>query len=187
MGAFYRAFGEKSPVTPQRVCLMPVDRESFVAAVYNALGGTREQWNPYISDEKEAEAHRGRMDANRARASLAHIALEYVQLEEALDRKPDLKDLGRGKFEHRAWVFGDDSEEAWRSYAVVIAEARHSLGPERKPTIILDSHDRSSSVSESQPATNIASAEENELERKSERSEQEKEAGRSWFKRLTGR
>ena len=167
MGAFYRAFGEKSPVMPQRVRLIPVDPESFVAAVYTTLGGTREQWNPYISGEKEAEAHRGRMDTNRARTSLAHLALEYVQLEEALNRKPELNDLGRGKFEHRASVLGDDSEEAWRSYVAVIEEARNSLSPEQRPTIILDRHDRSSSLSESQPATNIASADERELERKS--------------------
>jgi hypothetical protein len=183
-GALYRAFGEKSPVNPQRVHLMPHDRELFVTTVYTALGGTRERWVPYIRDENQSEAYMRSLATNLERQALAQMALDYVRLEEALGRKPDLKQFGQRKFEYRARVLDDDLEKAWRLYTAILEKAKYSRDREEG---LVDSIEQPSTIAESQDAGKRVSSETREPEQGSNELEPKKQMVGSWFKRLIGR
>ena len=58
-----------------------------------------------------------------ARKELAELALKYVQLEEALGRPPEMKELG-DKFTYRSKVLAVDDDDAWRIYVQAIERAK---------------------------------------------------------------
>jgi hypothetical protein len=130
----YRAFGERSPVSPTYSRLIPEDVESFVERVYAALGGVEVGSYSPAFDEKEREEHLRKFDENRSKFGLAKLALDYLRLEEALGRPPTLKEIGTSKFEYRAEEAGLGSglEEAWVRYEQVVREALASKVPKRQ-------------------------------------------------------
>jgi len=130
----YRAFGERSPVSPKRSRLVPEDVEAFVKRVYAALGGVEvEPYSPGF-DDKEREVYNRKIAENRRRSELANMALDYLRLEEALGRPPSLKEIGRSGFEYRAEEagLGPGVEEAWVRYERVVRGALAGEIPKRQ-------------------------------------------------------
>ncbi len=184
VSALYRAFGERSPVSPVRVRIVPEDVEGFVARVYRALGGIEV---PAMKgyDPAAREKHNQEISDNHRKAELANRALDYLRLEESLGRPPSLKEFGRGSFEYRAAEagLGADAETAWAEYERVIRDAL--VKTERIPQEgDHDKHHQSpteQSIDENEvagprPAFDISTQRQPE-------SKQEK----SWWKRLFGR
>jgi hypothetical protein len=120
----YRAFGERSPVSPTYSRLIPEDVEAFVERVYATLGSV--EVGPYSPafDEKEREEHDRKFVENRRQWGLAKLALDYLRLEEALGRPPTLKEFGTSKFDYQAVEAGlGPGMEAWGRYEQVVREA----------------------------------------------------------------
>jgi hypothetical protein len=130
----YRAFGERSPVSPTYSRLIPEDVEAFVERVYAALGGVEVGSYSRDFDEKEREEHRRKFDENRSKYGFATLALDYLRLEEALGRPPTLKEIGTSKFEYQAEEAGLGSglEEAWARYEKVVREVLAGKVPKRQ-------------------------------------------------------
>lgn len=118
VSALYGAIGEKSPAAPQRRELMPKDRERFVRLVMGPLPSL--QYERYPGRMSDAETQ------DFARKELAELGLKYVQLEEALGRAPEMKELGE-KFTYRSKVIADDDGEAWRIYVQAVERAKAEM------------------------------------------------------------
>jgi hypothetical protein len=115
VSALYGAIGEKSPAAPQRRVLMPKDRERFVRLVMDPLPSLQyERYPGRMSDEATQDF---------ARKELAELGLKYVQLEEALGRSPEMKELGE-KFTYRSKVIATDDEAAWQIYKQAVEHAK---------------------------------------------------------------
>lgn len=125
VAALYRAFGERSPVSPVHVRVVPEDIEGFVARVYEALGGVEVAPSPEGFDQASREKHSHEVSDNHNKAQLANKALEYLRLEEALGRPPTLKEFGKGGFEYRAAEagLGAEAEVAWTRYERIVRDA----------------------------------------------------------------
>jgi hypothetical protein len=122
VAALYRAFGERSPVSPEYARRVPVDAEAFVRRVYSDLGGV--EVGPYPDDYAKYEEHRLKARENRSRAQLANMALGYLQLEEALGTAPTLQRFGKGGFAGQAEVvFDTDAEQAWGRFEQIVRGA----------------------------------------------------------------
>jgi hypothetical protein len=118
----YSVLGLKSPVAPTERRLLPTDAEAFALRVFQALGGQPRDGSIVSSrEERHAQWEHNNRYANYHR--LATHAPDYVQLEEALGRPPELKEFGTSKFKHRAEVLADDVEEAWHIYGDVVHRA----------------------------------------------------------------
>jgi hypothetical protein len=106
----FGAFGEKAPARAQRVRLMPANREAFVHAVWEALGG----------EEVDPITWRGAVPRNPQWTirRLADESLRFVQLQEALDRPPTVKEL----LPHHQWP--EDVEALWPTYTRVVEQVR---------------------------------------------------------------
>lgn len=122
VAALYRAFGERSPVSPVRVRVVPENVEGFVARVYAALGGVKVATSPEGLDEASRDKHSREVSDNHNKAQLANKALEYLRLEEALGRPPTLKEFGKGGFEYRAAEagLGAEAEVAWTRFERIV-------------------------------------------------------------------
>lgn len=103
--ALYGALGEKVNLQPERKTLVPADRDAFAWAVFRELGGT-----PLGG----AENTQSGAYSNVKR--LAERSLWYIQLKEALDRPPELKEFGRNAFEWVATSLASNIDEAWERY-----------------------------------------------------------------------
>lgn len=125
VSALYRAFGERSPVSPERVRVVPEDIEGFVARVYEALGGVKVASSPEGFDQASREKHSREISDNHNKSELANKALEYLRLEETFGRPPTLKEFGKGSFEHRAAEagLGTETEVAWTRYERIVRDA----------------------------------------------------------------
>jgi hypothetical protein len=125
VGAFYAAFGEKSPVQAARVRLLPHDIQTFMWRVFEALGGRRTSWHALattiVGSDREKQDAEWREHGNRKR--LAELSIWYVQLREALDNPPSLKDFGVSTFEQVALLLAEDIAQAWALYSRVVDEA----------------------------------------------------------------
>lgn len=125
VSALFRAFGEKSPVSTERVHEIPEDVYSFIEALYRTLGGTDERFNRFTYDLEERDANLERVERNSKASNVANLALEYLQIQEALGKAPTLKEFGRTKFERKAGdLLCTDVEEAYASFERLVAEAR---------------------------------------------------------------
>jgi hypothetical protein len=125
LAALYRAFGERAPVSPVRVRVVPEDVEGFVAHVYAALGGIEVSASSDGFDQQSRERHSRDVSDNYNKAELANKALEYLRLEEGFGRPPTLKEFGKGGFEYRAAEagLGTEAEAAWGRYERIIRDA----------------------------------------------------------------
>ncbi len=125
VSALYRAFGERSPVSPVRARVVPEDIQSFVARVYAALGGIEVGPSPESFEQASRENHSREISDNHNKDQLANKALEYLRFEEGLGRPPTLKEFGKGGFEYRAAEagLGTEAEVAWDRYERIIRDA----------------------------------------------------------------
>ncbi len=127
LSALYTAIGEKSPVQPVRVKLVPVDRAAFAKRVFADLGGRpfkREILAASRDDVKQQAAEQTRYYHLRY---LAQESLRFLQLEEALGQAPTLEQFGKDRFRGIAGEVWQDVSAGWSSYTDVIAAARNAL------------------------------------------------------------
>lgn len=124
LGAFYAAIGEKSPVHPVRISLMPRDRLGFAKRVFERLGGRPFERETIASSSEEGRAQAEVQVRHNKLRWLAEESLRFVQLEEALGRPPELKEFGTGGFEYRASVLASEVDDAWDRYVEAIEAAR---------------------------------------------------------------
>jgi hypothetical protein len=135
-----------SPVKPTASRLMPADAEAFALRTFAALGGRpRDESLPQSPEERQAQReHNSRYESV---LGLAHQSLDYVQLQEALGRPPQLKEFGASKFKYRAEALADDVDEAWRIYDNAVQRALEGTtsAAERSVDPRLDASDASKS------------------------------------------
>jgi hypothetical protein len=131
MADLYTAFGERAPVHPQRVCLMPSDRVAFVHTVFEDLGGKPFVRQSVVGNAEEAERQNDDQQRHNQLSRLADESLRFLQLEEALGRVPELKEFGSARFESMSGALSTDSEAAWLAYRdkVVGARQRSAMNP----------------------------------------------------------
>ncbi|RGC65511.1 hypothetical protein C5N14_28315 [Micromonospora sp. MW-13] len=90
LAALYAAVGERAPVEPTRMQLMPYDRAAFCNQVFTTLGGR------YVPNSRAVED----IEGNHLSWDLRRLAAEaprFIQLEEALDRPPTPKEFGAAR------------------------------------------------------------------------------------------
>ncbi|MEK6282523.1 MAG: hypothetical protein AABN95_19350 [Acidobacteriota bacterium] len=117
VSGLYRTIGEKSPAEPTQLTLMPKDKRAFVRHVFENLPSLQFQmYEGRISDDTAQDYYR---------KELAELAIKFVQLEEALGRSPEMKEIGE-KFLYRSNVLSADQGEAWRIYSDAVRNARNA-------------------------------------------------------------
>jgi hypothetical protein len=162
----YRAIGEKAPIQPTRIRLMPEDMADFVRRVYDDLPSNQFQvYEGRISDDTSQDYYR---------KELAELAIKYVQLEEALGRPLEMKELG-DKFTYRSKVLNADEATAWRIYSDAVQKAKAD-SPKRTKV----QPNQSSLVSSIQAEIPSSSG-------PAEKPSNQPEAKRSWLDRVLGR
>ena len=115
VSSLYAAIGEKSPAQPQRHAIMPEDIDTFVRAVFKQLPSIPfELYDGKIADESAQKSYL---------EELARLSVKYVQLEEAMGRSPEVKEIGE-KFTYRCKAISSDVGEAWRIYSEAIKRAK---------------------------------------------------------------
>ena len=120
IAALYAALGEKSPVHPERVRLMPADRHGFALRVFARLGGTHPESHAVDPSSDTSAAHAAEQNRNFSLAWFGGQSLRFIQLEEAMDRPPELKDFGRQSFEWRSRFVADDPLEVWQRFVAAV-------------------------------------------------------------------
>jgi hypothetical protein len=128
ISGLYGAIGEKCPIKPVRIRLLPADPVEFVRSVFVALGGDfgkqselqKRRFEPSFRP-RDNEALRIEEQRDSGLRRLAESSLRAVQLAEALGRAPDLKDFGASTFTPWADAVGPDAETAWRRYWDAVA------------------------------------------------------------------
>jgi hypothetical protein len=195
VSALYGAIGEKCPAAPQRSALMPKDKERFVRLIMERLPSLQyELYEGRMSDE---------VTQDYARKELAELGLRYVQLEEALSRPPEMKEL-RDKFTYRSRVLAADDDEAWQIYVRAVERAKAEITREgaeavvvRQPVASADASAETPKPVEPPPLRRApetpAPSPSPQLEKDAPRRPQEpqrpeaSEKKRSWLDRLLGR
>jgi hypothetical protein len=111
----YRAIGEKAPVTPARARYLREPAVEFANRVFGALGGRPTRWEEIAAtikgDDREKQDSEWR--AHQSRVSLAGLSIRYVQLREALDRPPTLKQFGETRFLNHAPALDPGLSSVW--------------------------------------------------------------------------
>lgn len=112
LGDLFAAVGETPPGRPQRTTLMPLNRVAFAMLVFDALGG-----EPV--PREDSWQNREHFDHQWVIRRLANEAPRFVQLQEAMGRHPEPKELGVDR-----WNWSDGIEQGWPAYVRVVEEAR---------------------------------------------------------------
>ncbi len=115
----YRALGEKSPVAPVRRRILTERPARFAQRVFAAIGGAPTKWEDLAKTivGRDRAAQDAAWRAHQDRVKLATLSFKYVQLREALDRPPTLKEFGRGSFYYLAPVLDPALSQKWASDA----------------------------------------------------------------------
>lgn len=199
VSALYRSFGEKSPVSPERVRLVPKNVHAFVRNVFTSLGGTEERLDRFGADPDEAGAGAARAQKNHEALDLAALALEYVQLEESLGRAPSLKEIGSSKFERRSHgLLGRDTGAAYAAFMSIVSAAGQPPKAVRRPGRSRDGMPQNEPTTEELASTTSVRTDREPQERPNNASSQESvghertaKTGegpkRRWWQRLFGR
>jgi hypothetical protein len=127
MADLYGALGERAPVKPQRVCLMPSDRIAFVRTVFEYLGGRPFVRQSVVGSAAEARRQNDEQQQHHQLSRLADESLRFVQLEEAFGRSPELKEFGSARFEGMGTALSSNIEAAWLAYRSAIESARQQV------------------------------------------------------------
>lgn len=120
IAALYAALGEKSPARPERVMLMPPDRRGFALSVFERLGGKPFERQIVVASREEGLAQAAEQDRHTKLAWLAGQSLRLIQLEEAMGRRPELKEFGAPAFQFRSGVLANDPLEAWQRFTTTV-------------------------------------------------------------------
>jgi hypothetical protein len=123
LSAFYAAIGEKSPVHPVRVPLMPADRLGFAKKVFENLGGHPFEQHDFPASRVQASVQSGEREKRNRLGWLAEESLRFVQLQEALGRPPSLKEFGSSGFGYEGGALSPDTNEAWATYVAIVRGA----------------------------------------------------------------
>lgn len=129
LSAFFGAIGEKSPVAPERVALMPADPKAFAGMVFERLGGRPPRRTRAAGGQGEGVETQEERAAREKFRWLSNQSLHLIQLEEAIGHPPELSTFGRQGFEYRSDVIAPDREAAWARYTEVVDAARVQPGP----------------------------------------------------------
>lgn len=124
LSAFFSAIGEKSPVAPERVALMPAEPKAFARLVFERLGGRPPRRARAASGQGDGEETQEERAAREQLRWLSNQSLHLIQLEEAIGHPPELSTFGRQGFEYRSDVLAPDPEAAWARYIEVVDAAR---------------------------------------------------------------
>jgi hypothetical protein len=120
VGLLYASLGQKLVGEGVRRSLrMPNDRVAFAGAVFAGLGGIPFERQIAVADREEGQRVADEQDRHHKLRRLAAESLTYVQLVEALDRAPTLKEFG-SKFEWPSKVLAEDPDAAWGRFAQII-------------------------------------------------------------------
>ncbi len=119
---FYASFGEKSPVQSRRTRMLPRDKQAFMGSVFRAIGGEPTSWNELAQTitGKNRESQDANWRAHGSRKRLAELSLRYVQLREATESPPSLKEFGPSHFADLSSVLANEPETAWARYSQVV-------------------------------------------------------------------
>lgn len=120
MAGLYGALGEKSPIRPERMTLMPTDRRGFALRVFARLGGKPSESRLAGVSGEDYDAQAAEQNRNAALAWFGGQSLRVIQLEEAIGRPPELTEFGRPTFEWRSAILADDPLEAWQRFLTAI-------------------------------------------------------------------
>jgi hypothetical protein len=172
VSGLYRTIGEKTPSETTRCALMPSDKAAFVRRVLEGLPSLKfEVYGGRVSDDTSQDYYR---------KELAELAVKYVQLEEALGRPPELKEIGE-KFTYRSKVLNADEAEAWGIYSMAVQNAKTPVHNEnRTRSSAPSSH---ANVDSLRTSSRVASSLVDPAEKLSEQPEEK----RSWLDRVLGR
>ncbi|HEU4407791.1 MAG TPA: hypothetical protein VFS43_21180 [Polyangiaceae bacterium] len=119
----YAALGQKFPGDGvKHAARVPRDRNHFVNAVFEALGGYPFVRRTMVESEDEAQRQAEQQSRHYDLRRLAAESLPYLQLEEVLGRSPTLKEFG-AKFEEPSKALADDVDAAWQVYCKAIERA----------------------------------------------------------------
>lgn len=135
-----------------------------------------------------------------ARMELAELGLKYVQLEEALSRPPEVKELGE-KFTYRSKVIATDDEAAWQIYKQAVEQAKVEImqgssqgegvtkpdAPPASPKTTGPPSQRAAPDSAAPPPTRSPKPEALQRPREARPQPEVPEKKRSWLDRLLGK
>jgi hypothetical protein len=135
VSALYTAFGEKSPVSPVRVALLPHNLQGFMWAVFVSLGGRRTSWSQLastiVAGQREQQDAEWRVHLDRQR--LAEACIQYVQLREAYGEPPSLAQFGKSRFASRSAFLDADVDRAWDRFSSVVERVLAEMCPRSAP------------------------------------------------------
>jgi hypothetical protein len=155
MRSLYAAIGEKLSVTPVRVRLMPSDRLEFAKRVFDELGGKPFVRRVFVATREEGLAQGAEQDRYIKLCWLAEQCLHFTQLEEALGRRPELKEFGTTTFEYRCPVLSPDTQTGWDRYVAIVEAVRLGLGGVGQPQPVPIGAYATLSGASAQPATTV--------------------------------
>jgi hypothetical protein len=135
LSGLYAVIGERSAVHPIRVSMMPADRLGFAKSVFESLGGRRFERRVVVSSREEGRAQAEEQDRHRKLGWLAEHSVRFIQLEEALGRAPEMKEVGNSAFEYQSGILSPDPQQAWEKYAAIVEATRRSAigAPQVRP------------------------------------------------------
>lgn len=129
VGLLYASIGQKlGNVTMRRALRMPADRVGFAEQVFTALGGVAYEERPVPRTPESAQREAAVRDRSHGLRRLAAESLTYVQLAEALERGPTLKEFG-SKFEWPSKVIASDVDAAWRTFSATVERVLQEVQP----------------------------------------------------------
>jgi hypothetical protein len=136
LALLYGAIGEKAPLKTERIRLLPANAAAFAWNVFVALGGRTFEKQVVVSNRVEGQAQAVEQQRHHNLKRLAQESLRYVQLEEALERPPEMSEFGTGKFQLPSQSLDPDVSIAWTKYVEAIEAARS------RPTPSTELHER---------------------------------------------
>lgn len=124
----YRALGLKAPdpaIKAER--LVPRDPDGFATNLFAQLAGEPYRRPPMWHEAPEEHERLSNF------SDLAGLCVEYLQLEEALGQAPELKNLGRAKFQYHSSVLAEDLDEAWGIYSAAVHDVLRAVRESPSP------------------------------------------------------
>ncbi len=113
ISSLYGAIREKSPIQPERFKLMPEHKFEFAQAVYQAL-----------SESAVAELVDINGGMRYLKIELANLSLNYIQIEEASGREPNIDELGIKNLKYYREKADFNIEKIYDAYSTIILEVR---------------------------------------------------------------
>lgn len=153
----YAAIGVKGPEVVRNELLLPSDVERFVLDVFHRLGGEDfDDSNRMMGSHEEIREFREKREQLSHFGGLAEKAPLFVQVSEALGRRPELKEFGRANFAVSRDLPDDSVEQMWQEFGDTIEEAL--AAPAHKEPVSANESASDLTDAETQDASSEASA-----------------------------